>query len=101
MSDGLTPRPPCPADPNIRNPAETFLKQAEERELVRMGPQLFRTWSAFHLLTCSSPLCPRRLQSQLVLHLSYELANESKDIGGRQLAGLYLKNTISAKVRGA
>ncbi len=38
-------------------------------------------------------------QSQLLLHLSYELANETKSETGRQLAGLYLKNTIAAKVR--
>lgn len=37
-------------------------------------------------------------QSQLLLHLSYELANETKSESGRQLAGLYLKNTITAKV---
>lgn len=33
------------------------------------------------------------------MHLSYELADERKVEGGRQLAGLYLKNTIAAKVR--
>jgi hypothetical protein len=38
--------------------------------------------------------CP---QPQLLMCLVEELVNEGKEIGGRQLAGLYLKNTIAAK----
>lgn len=38
------------------------------------------------------------LQPELLALLAYELANEQKMINGRVLAGLYLKNTLTAKV---
>lgn len=50
-----------------------------------------------HYLMAFSFLVSLPRQSQLLLHLSFELANETKQEGGRQLAGLYLKNTITAK----
>lgn len=38
-------------------------------------------------------------QPFLLFALAAELANETKAENGRQLAGLYLKNTLTAKVR--
>ena len=38
------------------------------------------------------------LQGPFVLSLAAELATEGKDVGSRQLAGLYLKNLITAHV---
>mmetsp|Transcript_26976 Transcript_26976/g.41827 ORF Transcript_26976/g.41827 Transcript_26976/m.41827 type:complete len:863 (-) Transcript_26976:400-2988(-) len=55
-------------DPTTRNAAEQALRQAEEANFP-----------------------------QFMMALAQELAGEGKDINGRQLAGLHLKNLLSAK----
>ncbi len=60
-------------------------------------PCLAHIHPSTHINSTHPPTPTTPTQSQLLLHLSFELANETKQEGGRQLAGLYLKNTITAK----
>lgn len=79
-------------DPEIRNQAEAYLNQAVEAQYVS-------DW--FEVFAIDSQTLRRvwlSLQGPFLLALTVELATESRPAPGRQLAGLYIKNLITATV---
>jgi hypothetical protein len=69
----------------IRSQAESFLAQAVDNQYV-----YFSCIPVF--------VCCFLFQGPFLLALCTELATEGKDVTNRQLAGLYIKNMISAQV---
>ena len=85
-------------DPAQRQGAEQMLKQAEETNFVRPCPSLaIDSPARMHFMHTSRPP-PLPLQTFLMQLLGNELINETKDVNARQLAGLTMKNCLTAKV---
>lgn len=76
-------------DTNIRAQAEAYLNQAVEAQYV----SIWNTWRS----TCIY-VAFLDFQGPFLLALCGELATEGKDTANRQLAGIYIKNMISAEV---